>query len=286
MISRTIALVTVAVTIGFAQPASAQLFKTLFGGDDARVEEVKPGQKKANAVDRKVDSRKVEKKTAVVATRTSEQAATPVAIAGNDGELRSVNEPRRGIFGNILSNQPDSAMLPQTRALDTLLAEKDKRKKFVVKPELEPTVVAFSGYKPGTIVVDTSARALYLVEGRNQARRYRIAVGKEGLAFKGTGTVGDKQEWPRWFPTKDMQQREPKKYGQYAEGMNGGPDNPLGARAIYLYQGKKDTHIRIHGTNQPQTIGTASSNGCFRMINEHVMDLYRRVQMGAEIVVL
>ena len=84
----------------------------------------------------------------------------------------------------------------------------------------------------------------------------------------------------------DTQEREPKKYGQYKDGMPGGPDNPLGARAMYLYQGKRDTHIRVHGTNQPWTIGTDSSNGCFRMINEHVMDLYTRVRVGADMVVL
>ena len=102
-------------------------------------------------------------------------------------------------------------------------------------------------------------------------------MGREGLQFKGSVAVGDKQEWPRWIPTLDMQKREPKHYGQYKDGMPGGPKNPLGARAIYLYDGRTDTHLRIHGTNQPQTIGTSASNGCFRMINEHVMDLYRRV---------
>ena len=112
----------------------------------------------------------------------------------------------------------------------------------------------FSGYNPGTIVIDTGSRYLYLVECWT-ARRYAIAVGREGLEFKGSAKVGDKQEWPRWIPTKEMQEREPRKYGQYKDGMPGGPDNPLGARAIYLFQGKKDTHVRIHGTNQPETIG-------------------------------
>ena len=277
MVSRFIALLSVAVLVGFSQPASAQLLKTLFGGDQAKVEQEKPQKGKAAQNDRK---------KAQPSRAAAQQPATAVAITSNDGELRSTVEPRRGIFGGILGNQPDASMLPQTRALDALLDERAARKKFVVKPEMEPVVVAFSGYKAGTIVVNTAERALYLVEGLNKARRYRIAVGQEGLAFKGTTTVGDKQEWPRWFPTKDMQKREPRKYGQYAEGMNGGPDNPLGARAIYLYQGKKDTHIRIHGTNAPQTIGSASSNGCFRMINEHVMDLYRRVKVGTEVVVL
>jgi lipoprotein-anchoring transpeptidase ErfK/SrfK len=106
------------------------------------------------------------------------------------------------------------------------------------------------------------------------------------LQYKGDVVVGDKQEWPRWIPTKEMQEREPKKYGQYKDGMDGGPENPLGARAIYLYLGKQDTHLRIHGTNQPQSIGTSASNGCFRMINDHVIDLYRRVRVGTPVVVL
>ena len=99
-------------------------------------------------------------------------------------------------------------------------------------------------------------------------------------------SVGDKQEWPRWIPTKEMQAREPAKYARYADGMPGGGANPLGARAIYLYQNGRDTHLRIHGTVAPETIGTNSSNGCFRMINEHVIDLYRRVPVGAEVIVL
>ncbi|MBS9720430.1 L,D-transpeptidase [Tianweitania sp. BSSL-BM11] len=209
-----------------------------------------------------------------------------VAVEGNNGELRSVQRPQGGFFKTIFGEDAPPRYLPETQTLDSKLAARAAAKPFKVKPEFEPQTVAFSGYDKGTVVIDTSARRLYLVESRDTARRYAIAVGKEGLAFKGTGTVGDKQEWPRWFPTKDMQAREPKKYGQYKDGMNGGPNNPLGARAIYLYQGKTDTHIRIHGTTQPESIGSASSNGCFRMINEHVMELYQRVPMGAQIVVL
>ena len=113
-----------------------------------------------------------------------------------------------------------------------------------------------------------------------------LAVGREGLQFKGTASIGDKQEWPRWIPTLDMQKREPKHYGQYKDGMPGGLSNPLGARAMYVYQGKRDTHIRIHGTIQPSSIGTSASNGCFRMYNDQVMDLYRRVKIGTPVVVL
>jgi lipoprotein-anchoring transpeptidase ErfK/SrfK len=226
------------------------------------------------------------KAQAVKATPVSTMPTSNVALEGNNGELRSVDRTQSGFFKTIFGEDAGPRYLPETLTLDSKLAERASKKPFKVRPEYEPQTVAFSGYEKGTIVIDTTARRLYLVESRDTARRYAIAVGKEGLAFKGTAKVGDKQEWPRWFPTKDMQEREPKKYGPYKDGMNGGPDNPLGARAIYLYQGKQDTHIRIHGTTQPQSIGSAASNGCFRMINDHVMDLYRRVPMGTEVVVL
>ncbi len=211
-----------------------------------------------------------------------QKVAAP-AVETNSGELRSTTKPTGflGLFGM------KTDYLPQTRALDAELEKKQARKTFKVRPEFVPQVVEYrSGYDRGTIVIDTKERRLYLVESATKARRYAIAVGREGLEFKGKATIGDKQEWPRWIPTKDMQKREPAKYGRYKDGMDGSPDNPLGARAMYLYQGKRDTHVRIHGTNQPQTIGTNSSNGCFRMINEHVMDLYSRVRVGAPVVVL
>ncbi|TPJ72483.1 L,D-transpeptidase [Mesorhizobium sp. B2-7-1] len=220
--------------------------------------------------------------------------AMNVAATGNDGELRSEQPGQKqtssgGLFAGLFGGAAQStsiAYLPETRALDSALAKKDAKRPFKVKPEFVPQDVAFSGYEPGTIVIDTSARRLYLVESFSTARRYAIAVGREGLQFKGTVAVGDKQEWPRWIPTLDMQKREPKHYGQYKDGMNGGGQNPLGARAIYLYDGKKDTHLRIHGTIAPQSIGTSASNGCFRMINEHVMDLYSRVRIGTKVVII
>jgi lipoprotein-anchoring transpeptidase ErfK/SrfK len=219
--------------------------------------------------------------------------AMNVALTGNNGELRSESRevstrPTGGLFAGLFGGATNTSvsLLPETRALDAALQKRQEKRPFKVKPEYEPQEVSFSGYAPGTIVINTGERRLYLVESAFSARRYAIAVGKEGLQFKGTTTVGDKQEWPRWIPTKEMQQREPKHYGQYKDGMPGGGQNPLGARAIYLYQGKSDTHLRIHGTIAPQTIGTSASNGCFRMINEHVMDLYRRVRMGTKVVIL
>jgi lipoprotein-anchoring transpeptidase ErfK/SrfK len=267
---------------------------------DARREAFLAG-KNQNTTEKAV---KAEKKTAKVESarpaetiQEAEEAlpaeAMNVALTGNNGELRSestATTPRSsgGLFAGLFGGSSASSIsyLPETRALDAALARKQAKKPFKVKPEFVPQEVDFSGYEPGTIVINTTERRLYLVESAFKARRYAIAVGKEGLQFKGTTTVGDKQEWPRWIPTKEMQEREPSHYGKYKDGMPGGGENPLGARAIYLYQGKTDTHLRIHGTIAPQTIGTSASNGCFRMINEHVMDLYRRVKMGTKVVIL
>lgn len=157
---------------------------------------------------------------------------------------------------------------------------------FTPDPVYMPQTVAFTGYKPGTIVIDPKEKFLYLVLTPLTARRYGVAVGREGLDFHGAATIHGKTEWPRWIPTADMVKNEPEKYARYKNGMDGGPTNPLGARAMYLWQGNKDTYIRIHGTNDPASIGHAASHGCFRMINEGVIDLYDRVKIGTPVVVL
>ena len=163
---------------------------------------------------------------------------------------------------------------------------KPNKKTWTIDAKFEPQTVSFSGYKAGTIVIDPQQKFLYHVQSAFSARRYGVAVGKDGLDFHGTVTVGRMAEWPRWIPTKEMIERAPEKYAKYADGMDGGPENPLGARAIYLYDGGKDTYLRIHGTTQPWTIGTAASNGCFCMVNEHVMELFSRVTVGTQVVVL
>ena len=156
-----------------------------------------------------------------------------------------------------------------------------------IKPELRRQVVAYeTSYKPGTIVVDTPARRLYHVMENGQAMRYGVGVGRAGLALSGSAYVGRKAEWPSWTPTPNMIRRDPEKNLKYAGGVPGGPNNPLGARAIYLYRNGNDTHFRIHGTNQPQTIGYAMSSGCVRMMNHDVIDLYERVKVGDRVVVL
>jgi lipoprotein-anchoring transpeptidase ErfK/SrfK len=135
---------------------------------------------------------------------------------------------------------------------------------------------------PGTIVVDSDSRFLYYVLPNNKAIRYGVTVGDEALLFSGVAKVGNMQEWPNWTPTADIRKR----LGSLPPMVTGGPHNPLGARAIYLYEGNKDTLYRIHGTNQPEYIGHAISSGCIRLTNEDIIDLYGRVKMGATVVVL
>jgi lipoprotein-anchoring transpeptidase ErfK/SrfK len=139
--------------------------------------------------------------------------------------------------------------------------------------------------KPGTIIVDTRARLLYFVKPEGRAIRYGVAVGSEAFGWTGVADVARKAEWPRWTPPAEMLERWPHLRPR-AGGMEGGPDNPLGARALYLYQNGRDTLYRIHGTNEPETIGREASSGCIRMRNIDVIDLYNRVKPGARVVVL
>jgi lipoprotein-anchoring transpeptidase ErfK/SrfK len=142
-----------------------------------------------------------------------------------------------------------------------------------------------TGEEPGTIVVDPGQRYLYLVMDDGQAMRYGIGVGRQGFSWNGEATVQRKQKWPSWHPPVEMQARD-EKARQWKDGMPGGPTNPLGARALYLYQGGRDTLYRIHGTNEPRSIGKAVSSGCIRMLNADVIDLYDRVPTGTRVVVV
>ena len=149
-------------------------------------------------------------------------------------------------------------------------------------------IVAYpTNEKPGTIVINTGERRLYYVLGGGQAIRYGVGVGRQGFQWSGVAKVGAKREWPAWHPPAEMIERELVQYGrQLPSRMEGGPANPLGARALYLYEGGRDTLYRIHGTNEPRTIGLATSSGCIRMLNEEVIDLYNRVPMGAKVIVI
>ncbi len=135
------------------------------------------------------------------------------------------------------------------------------------------------------IIVDPENRHLYYMLGGDQAIRYGVGVGREGFAWSGRAIVGLKRKWPRWLPPESMVQRDPNAL-KWANGMPGGPENPLGARALYLYANGQDTLYRIHGTNDPSSIGKAMSSGCIRMLNEDVADLYERAPKGTPVKVL
>ncbi len=141
---------------------------------------------------------------------------------------------------------------------------------------------------PGTIVVDTGARFLYLVQPGGKAIRYGVGLGRDGFAWSGRGVIEMKQKWPRWTPPGDMVERQPDLRTVSAErgGAVGGLNNPLGARALYIYQNGKDTLYRVHGTPDWQSVGKATSSGCVRMFNQDVIDLYDRVGAKAQIVVI
>jgi lipoprotein-anchoring transpeptidase ErfK/SrfK len=148
--------------------------------------------------------------------------------------------------------------------------------------ELEKKVAAFeTSLAPGSILVRTAERKLYLVLPGGQAVMYPIGVGREGFTWSGSNVITRKAEWPEWRPPKNMIEREAARGHYIPVRMAGGPNNPLGARALYI----GDTEFRIHGTTQPWSIGRAVSSGCIRMLNEHVIDLYDQVQIGAQVIV-
>ncbi len=192
--------------------------------------------------------------------------------SGLDGMVTgSVSAPESSIYGA----RPDEAHpLPATNV------------SAVPKKYLRQTVNFRGEQPPGTLVVDTRNRFLYLVQPGGKAMRYGIGVGKAGLEFSGSAKIGRKAAWPSWTPTSDMLAREPERNMPWKNGMPGGLGNPLGPRALYLYAGGRDTLFRIHGTTEPHTIGKAVSSGCIRMFNQDVIDLYNRVPVGTEVVVL
>jgi len=184
-----------------------------------------------------------------------------------------------GCMEATLSPTSDAALTPRDRQLLARAPYAEAQ----IPPQFQRHIVEYTRQEePGTIIVDTDARFLYYVLPDRKAIRYGVAVGEEAMAFSGVATVGKLAEWPDWVPTADIQAR----LGPYPKRVAGGPANPLGARAIYLYEGNKDSLYRIHGTNQPEYIGQAISSGCIRMTNQDVADLYSRVQMGSTVVVL
>lgn len=192
---------------------------------------------------------------------------------------------RAFLFGPPVTQSP-LRLQPGTRPPPTLLAIPGaaqppgaKYRNRQIDPGFLPQVVAYpSGEKPGTIVIDTNNRHLYLVMGDGRALRYGVGVGRPGFEWAGVHRVSRKAEWPDWTPPAEMLRRRP----ELPRYMAGGPDNPLGARALYL----GSTLYRIHGSNEPWTIGHAVSSGCIRMRNEDVTDLYERVGVGTKVIVI
>ncbi|WP_422033589.1 L,D-transpeptidase [Roseovarius sp.] len=161
----------------------------------------------------------------------------------------------------------------------------------VIKPRYQPTKVQIKApYGPGQLLILPRAHFLYYITAPGEAMRYGVGVGRAGLEFQGTATIQAKRKWPDWRPTDEMIEREPRTYAKFAADESyrqpGGPGNPLGARALYLFKNGRDTYFRIHGTNAPRTIGLSVSNGCIRMLNAHVEDLYERVPIGTKVTVL
>lgn len=211
--------------------------------------------------------------------RNSNRPATGI-FASRTTQSRNVNRTLRRTNAGIVHGQPRTQRRVQTASATQAMVNHPANRK--IDPKFYPQTVNFETNQPvGTILIDTNTRFLYLVQGNGKARRYGVGVGKEGFDWRGTETVTRKAEWPSWTPPKEMIARERKKGRELPNFMPGGPENPMGARAIYL----GSTLYRIHGTNQPWTIGQAVSSGCIRMRNEDVMDLYERVKHGAKVVV-
>jgi lipoprotein-anchoring transpeptidase ErfK/SrfK len=211
--------------------------------------------------------------SAAPSTEATPAAATPPAsaVTPSASDAAAIEAPKPK------PRKPRAAAAPTEPGPVNLFGEFSLLRLFGISAIPRSTVAFPNKYKPGTIVIHTNERRLYLVLGNGEAMRYGIGVGREGFTWRGVRTITDKREWPSWTPPPEMLKRQPK----LPRHMVGGRDNPLGARAMYL----GDTLYRIHGTNEYNTIGTANSSGCIRLTNEDVIDLYGRVRIGATVIV-
>jgi lipoprotein-anchoring transpeptidase ErfK/SrfK len=202
-------------------------------------------------------------------------ATKPVDFEANMGRIRV------GLYGLACAAVVFATPAAAVTTIDPLTGQPLYSAQEQFRPQASPvqrSVVAFDGrYAPGTIVVSTSERRLYYVLGNGQALQYGVGVGRPGFTWSGTHSITMKREWPDWRPPAEMLKRRP----DLPRHMAGGPDNPLGARAMYI----GSTIYRIHGSNEPETIGEAVSSGCIRMTNEDVVDLYSRAKVGARVIV-
>ncbi|VAW11727.1 ErfK/YbiS/YcfS/YnhG family protein/Tat domain protein [hydrothermal vent metagenome] len=188
---------------------------------------------------------------------------------------------------NFLTSGLATGLFGLSSLASPALAHKAKGRKYVLPKKYMPREVRLrpNSLPAGEIHVYPDQFYLYWTLPGDKAIRYGVGVGRGNLYHPGTFYVGAKKEWPEWTPTKDMIKREPELFAKWAGGMPGGIENPLGARALYLFtRAKGDSFLRLHGTNDPRTIGVAVSNGCARLVNDHVIDLYNRVPMGTKVV--
>lgn len=205
----------------------------------------------------------------------SAQQSAPAASADAPLPPGAAPASESQVYGARLDLLPGGETFTIPAVRQAYLTERNRRQR-----------VAYNGPESaGTLVVDPYARVLYHVLGGGEAMRFGIAVGRQGKGFSGSATIKRKQAWPSWTPTANMIRTEPKLYAQFSGGVEGGPDNPLGSRALYLYRGGRDTYYRIHGTMDPSSIGKATSAGCIRLFNQDVMDLFDEMQLGANVYV-
>jgi lipoprotein-anchoring transpeptidase ErfK/SrfK len=188
---------------------------------------------------------------------------------------------RRHVLGLLLGALAAPALAETEKEQFSVNWEDRDKVPFQYRPK---TVKYETAEQPGTIIIDSNKKFLYLILGDGKARRYGVGVGKDGFRWAGTATIKRKAKWPTWTPTEEQIKRVPN-YKQWASGYPGGPYNPLGARALYLFDGDKDTQYRIHGTTEPWSIGKRVSSGCLRMLNVDVVDLYNRVEIGTKVIV-
>lgn len=212
-------------------------------------------------------------------------AAAPQALA-DDPYVEFDDGSKASLGGKLMATEEqyfDPALLPPPESEVDFPVELVNQRQ--IKKKFRRQMVDFDGTEqPGTLVVDPDHRFLYHVLAYGQAKRYGVGVGRAGFAWAGSAQIGMKRRWPRWVPPREMVDRD-ERARQWVNGQPGGPENPLGARALYLYANGADTLYRIHGTNEPKSIGLAMSSGCVRLLNQDVADLFENVIVGTPVTV-
>lgn len=208
------------------------------------------------------------------------------------GALAALSLAALAACGTMMDDTPpEDRISPETRAMYSAMQDGEHEIKaipdeYISDARARQMVDYYAPLPEGSIVVDPGARYLYHVQEGDRAMRYLVAVGAEGFGFAGEATIPFQRDWPRWTPTKNMLRRDPETYEPVKNGLPGGGDNPLGARALYLYKGGRDTLYRIHGTPSPWTVGHPTSSGCIRLFDQDIVHLAEQVEKGTKVVVL